>query len=107
MPLTRTAQFLLSVGAVALVLLVATLVWKALPMAVSSQTATYGLILLGPAMGLSAHVSIIGVAILSVPVVLLVWRAMGWKSYRWAVSGIAIAYWLVIGAFFSIGAIAA
>lgn len=102
---TRIGKLVLSIVVVALLLVLAIVVWKIVPLPARSQSEVYALILLGPALGLSAHVSLIGVAVLALPVVLLLWRVLGWKAYRSVVSLVAIVYWLTLGAIFSIGAL--
>jgi hypothetical protein len=100
---TRKGQLLLSAIIVALLLLVATIIWENIKLPVVSQRDAYLLTLMGPVLGLSAHVSIFGVAVLSLPIVLLLWLAFAWTKFRIVVLSIAIVYWLALGAFFSIG----
>lgn len=100
----QIGKFWVAAGIVGLAIAIATVLWKLAPLE-GSSAAVYFLMALGPAAGLSAHVSLIGVAVLSLPVVLLLWRALGWTSLRFTFSTTALVYWLALGALFSIGAL--
>ena len=71
------------------------------PKSTSSDLLLY--ILFGPVLGLASEIGPIFVFLLSLPVLFLLRMAI--LSSRWRVLEIlvAIAYWLVLGAFFSVG----